>query len=95
VFAHPVREGALPEAFESGAASARGADPQGSAASRRWLRPVLAPVAADAAPSPPSQGGVSGSAASRSPARTWARRPASWRRPRPSGSYGAGPCGRT
>src|SRR5215204_3779305 len=63
----PVREGALPEAFESGAASARGADPQGS--------PIAAvasvgdePVAVDAA-SPPSQGGVSGFSASRSPAR--------------------------
>ena len=50
----------------------------------RWLRPVLAPAAVDAALSPSTQGGVSGFSASRSPARSWARRPASWRRPRPS-----------
>jgi hypothetical protein len=50
----------------------------------RWLRPVLAPAAVDAALSPSSQGGASGFSASRSPARSWARRPASWRRPRPS-----------
>src|SRR5215213_4798351 len=36
-------------------------------------------VAVDAAPSPPSQGGASGS-----PARNTGRRPAFWRRPRPS-----------
>jgi hypothetical protein len=80
----PVREGALPEAFESGAASARGADPQGSARSRRWLRPAMSRSRLTRRRARPRK------AVSRGPPppglrrETWARRPASWRRPRPS-----------
>src|SRR5215208_4843650 len=80
----PVREGALPEAFESGAASARGADPQGSATSRRWLRPANSGSRLTRRRARPRK------AVPRGPPRpglrreTWARRPAFWRRPRPS-----------
>jgi hypothetical protein len=105
----PVREGALPEAFESGAASARGADPQGSA-----IAAVASageqPVAVDAAPSPSSQGGVSGSSASRSPARNMGAPPGilaaaspvpaktrvradALKAPKPAGSVPQGPAG--
>jgi hypothetical protein len=80
----PVREGALPEAFESGAASARGADPQGSATSRRWLRPANSGSRLTRRRARPRKAVPRGPPPPGLRRETWARRPAFWRRPRPS-----------
>src|SRR3954464_8362851 len=52
-------------------------------------------VAVDAAPSPPSQGGASGSSASRSPARNMGAPPGILAAASPVPAKNPGPCGRT